>query len=53
VTILSGIIFQEEDQISTLNALIMVVSALLNILFILKWTSLMLQIYEEKHKSLR
>jgi len=43
VTILAGMIFQEKNQNSTLNNFIMTISIILNILFFLKWISLILK----------
>jgi len=48
VTILSGLVFQEEDEVNTLNQIWFFIVIFLNVVFILRWASLLFKIYEEK-----
>jgi len=53
VTVLSGMIFQEEDQVGSLNTIIYILAISLNTLFVLKWISMVLKMFEEKSNAIR
>jgi len=53
VTILSGLVFTEDEQNNALNNVILIAAIILNIMFCIKWTSLILKIYEKKSKFIK
>ena len=50
VTILSGLVFIQKDEVVLLNICILIVILVLNVLFIFNWTLLLLKHYEDKSK---
>ena len=53
LTILSSLIFAEEDKVTTINNFVIFTIIILNIIFLTQWLLLLLQIFEEKHKAIR
>ena len=53
VTIISGFVYIRDDQVDSLNYIVLVAVLFLNAFFILKWLSLLLGNYEDKSKALK
>ena len=52
-TLLSTLIYQEADKVTTLNSFVTVCAMFLNIIFVLIWVRLLLKIYKDKSDKIK
>jgi len=49
-TILSSLIYGEEDEVGLINNLVLIFTIILNIIFVLQWIRLFSEMYKDKYK---
>jgi len=51
VIILSSLVYSEEDKVNVLNSAVLIVTILINLVFLLKWVYMLCHHYEDKNKA--